>query len=253
MGPAPPKTTKPHLRPLRYRPVGCELRSGTAAITGGASKREVALTFDDGPWPDTPQFLSTLERLHVPATFFMIGEQVAGHGADLARELRDGDVLGNHSYTHPDLARGGDVAGQLTDTSAAITRESGYRPCLFRPPYGATDSAVQTTAHSLGLSTILWNVDPRDWSLPGTPAIVTTVLGQVRPGSIILMHDGGGPRGETLAALPTIVHSLRSRGLRPVTLLQLLGGHTLYRRCRALCGAAAVSGRLPRGSIIQRG
>lgn len=252
-GPSGPAKPKRHLPPVRYRAVGCELRTGTAAVLHGPRKREVALTFDDGPWPDTPQFLGTLERLRVPATFFMIGEQVATHAADLARELRDGDVLGNHSFTHPDLATSGNVAGQLSTTTSAIVRTSGYRPCLFRPPYGATDSAVQETAHSLGLSTIVWDVDPRDWSLPGTPAIIDTVLAQAHAGSIILMHEGGGPRGETLAALPTIVKGLRSRGLRPVTLLQLLGGHTIYRRCRALCGGAAVRGPLPRGSIIRRG
>ena len=92
---------------------------------------------------------------------------------------------------------------------------SGYTPCVFRPPYGAYNASVVRTARSLGLATVMWNVDPRDWALPGTATIERQVLAQVQPGSIIISHDGGGPRGETLAAYPRIIASLRAQGYEP--------------------------------------
>ncbi len=208
--------------------VGCT-RSGKALVYNGPrSARVVALTFDDGPWPDTPGFVSILERARVPATFFLIGRQVAGQGALLRRELADGDALGNHTFTHPNLVATGDVATQLGRTSAAIEAAAGYRPCVFRPPYGAQDGAVVAGAAALGLTTVVWDVDPSDYTRPGTDAIVGRVLAGVRSGSIVLMHDGGGPRGETLAALPRIVDALRARGYRFVTVPQLLGYPTVY-------------------------
>ncbi len=207
--------------------VGCT-RSGKALVYNGSrSARVVALTFDDGPWPDTPGFVSVLERERVPATFFLIGRQVAGRGALLRRELADGDALGNHSFTHPNLVATGDVAAQLAQTSTAIERAAAYQPCVFRPPYGAQDGAVVAGAAAQGLTTVVWDVDPSDYTRPGTDAIVRRVLAGVRSGSIVLMHDGGGPREETLAALPRIIDALRARGYRFATVPELLGYPTL--------------------------
>jgi peptidoglycan/xylan/chitin deacetylase (PgdA/CDA1 family) len=252
--PVPPAQPQPAAppAPLRYRPVGCHVPA-SGALRDGPRRREVALTFDDGPWTDTPQFLGALERLQVRATFFMIGEQVGGHSSLLKRELRDGDVLGNHTFTHPFLTRTAGAAGQLSRTSAAIQAAAGYRPCVFRPPYGDYDSAVVQSARAQGLATILWDVDPSDYKLPGTATIVSRVMAQVHPGSIVLMHDGGGPRTQTLAAVPQIVRALRARGLRPVSLVDLLGGHTVYRRCRLQCGGVGIRGPLPPGAIVQPG
>jgi peptidoglycan/xylan/chitin deacetylase (PgdA/CDA1 family) len=199
-------------------------------------------------------FLDMLERERVRATFFMIGQQLTpSYRPLLMRELRDGDVLGDHSFTHPDLATSGEVFGQLQRTLRAIRSLSGYTPCLFRPPYGAYDETVLRDARALGMSTVTWDVDPRDWALPGTGAIVQTVLSQVRPGSIILSHDGGGPRGETLAAYPAIIAALRGRGYRIVTIPQLLGFRPVYRPCVKLCGGVGVlRSALPRDAIIER-
>jgi peptidoglycan/xylan/chitin deacetylase (PgdA/CDA1 family) len=237
-----------------YHPVGCTRRGPAVAYRSGPARgRAVALSFDDGPWADTPAFVRMLEAEHVPATFFMIGEQVTpAYRATLRRELRAGDALGDHTYTHPDLARSGNVYGQLQSTIFAIRRLTGYAPCMFRPPYGAYDQAVVQTASSLGLATILWNVDPADWALPGSEAIERRVLAQVRPGAIVLSHDGGGPRGQTLAAYPRIIGVLRARGYRFETVPQLLGFHTLYRRCLRECDGAGVHLPLPPGSIILR-
>jgi peptidoglycan/xylan/chitin deacetylase (PgdA/CDA1 family) len=249
-GPVRPPITPP---PARYRVVGCRSR-GQVAYRQGPPRREVAIGFDDGPWSDTPAFVRMLERNHAQATFFLIGRQVGpGYKGTLLRELRDGDVLGDHTFTHPFLTRTGGAHGQLEKTIRAIRALTGYTPCLFRPPYGDYDASVLRTARSLGLATVLWNVDPSDYTQPGSAAIRRRVLAQVRPGSIIISHDGGGPRGQTLAAYPTIIDALRRRGYRIVTIPSLLGFHPVYVPCVKLCDGIGMARRelLP-GAIIER-
>jgi peptidoglycan/xylan/chitin deacetylase (PgdA/CDA1 family) len=213
------------------------------------------LSFDDGPSPYTAGFVHMLESEHVPATFFMIGREVGAEYAPLLqRELRDGDALGDHTFTHADLLAGGDVAGQLESTVQAIHEQSGYTPCVFRPPYGAYDSAVVGDAGALGFATVTWAVDPSDWAAPGTQAIIERVLAQVRPGAIILSHDGGGNRSETLAAYPQIIRTLRSRGYRFETVPDLLGFRPVYQRCVLLCdGLGLQRSQLPRRAIVLHG
>jgi peptidoglycan-N-acetylglucosamine deacetylase len=231
------------------------VRRGPAVdYTHGPRRREVALTFDDGPYPITPSFVRMLHADGAVATFFVIGEQItARYQPTLHEELRDGDALGDHTYTHPNLVRSGDVRGQLLDALQAIRARSGYTPCVFRPPYGEYDAAVVRTAASLGLATVTWEVDPSDYAQPGSAAIRRRVLAQVRPGSIVISHDGGGPRGQTLAAYPGIIRALRARGYRFVTVPELLGLHGVYRRCVRECDGAAIRGRPPPGSIVQHG
>jgi peptidoglycan/xylan/chitin deacetylase (PgdA/CDA1 family) len=214
----------------------------------------VAIGFDDGPAPDTLGFVRMLERSHAQATFFMIGRQVtAGYKGTLLRELRDGDVLGDHTFTHPELTAIGNVRGQLQSTIRVIRSLSGYTPCVFRPPYGAYDSSIVRIARSLGLATVLWNVDPSDWALPGASAITQRVLAQVQPGSIIISHDGGGPRGETLAAYPWIIAALRARGYRIVTIPQLLGFRPIYAPCTGGCdGIGTPRAQLPRNAMLEQ-
>jgi peptidoglycan-N-acetylglucosamine deacetylase len=245
----------PSIQPqVRFRPVGCE-RSGPAVdYRNGPSRKEVAVGFDDGPYPLTPQFARMLKENDAVATFFMIGRQVtAGYRSTLLSELRDGDALGDHTWSHPDLLTSDDVHGQLAETLRAIRELSGYTACVFRPPYGDLDSSIIDTARSLGLATVTWDVDPSDYTLPGTAAIAQRVLAAVRPGSIIISHDGGGPRGQTLAAYPRIIRALHARGYRFVTVPQLLGFRTVYRRCVRDCDDAAISGTPPAGSIIETG
>jgi len=238
---------------LLYRITGCRSR-GTSAYTQGPSRREVAIGFDDGPAPDTSAFVTMLERSHAQATFFMIGEQVgAAYRQTLLRELGNGDVLGDHTFTHPDLLVSGGVREQLQKTIGAIHALTGYTPCVFRPPYGDYDQSTLQTARSLGLATVLWNVDPSDYTLPGVAAIEQRVLAQVRPGSIIISHDGGGPRGQTLAAYPAIIAALRARGYRIVTIPQLLGFRPTYVPCIKLCeGIGVTRARLPADAIVER-
>jgi peptidoglycan/xylan/chitin deacetylase (PgdA/CDA1 family) len=218
------------------RLIGCKV-SGPAFVSRGPSRgRMVALTFDDGPWnsPPTSAFLDLLERKHVVATFFEIGEQIAtyGHGGAIERRmLRDGDMIGDHTWSHPNVAGAGSfAAGQISSTADAIRRATrGFRPCLFRAPGGAVSPALISEARGMGFTTIQWDVDTRDWSLPGADAIYNTVVSNVHPGSIVLQHFGGGPRYETLAAVPREIDTLRSRGYKFVTVTQLLGYRLIYK------------------------
>jgi peptidoglycan-N-acetylglucosamine deacetylase len=250
---APPPTPPAGGGKVLYRVIGCR-SNGAVAHRGGPPRKEVAIGFDDGPWTDTAAFVRMLEQANARATFFVIGRQVtSGFRPTLLRELRDGDVLGDHTFSHPDLTRSGDVRGQLQQTIGAIRAVAGYTPCLFRPPYGSYNASVLQVARSLGLATILWNVDPADYTQPGTAAIEQRVLAQVRPGSIIISHDGGGPRGQTLAAYPGIIRKLRARGYRIATMLEMFGYRPVYEPCVKLCdGIGVPRGNVPRSAIIIR-
>jgi peptidoglycan-N-acetylglucosamine deacetylase len=191
---------------------------------GGAHGRDVALTFDDGPGPYTPALLDVLERAHVHATFFEIGEMLRYFSASAVRELRDGDVIGDHTETHPEMATlsAHDQYEQLRDQIARIELLGGPRPVLFRPPYGSYDATTMRQLHALHLLMVLWTVDTEDYLQPGVSTIVARALAGAHPGAIILMHDAGGTRTQTIAALPTIIRELRARGFRLVTVPELL-------------------------------
>jgi peptidoglycan-N-acetylglucosamine deacetylase len=140
------------------------------------------------------------------------------------RRSQHGHVVGNHTWTHPDLTQLTvfQVRDQLQRTSEEMRAITGVSPSIFRPPGGNFNETVQSVAASLGLSTIVWNVDPRDWSQPGVDVIIQRVLATVHNGSIILLHDGGGDRSETVAALPTIITTLEQRGFQFVTIPRLI-------------------------------
>jgi peptidoglycan/xylan/chitin deacetylase (PgdA/CDA1 family) len=197
----------------------------TPAVTSGGSKgNELALTFDDGPGPYTQQLVGTLDKLHVQATFFAIGEQEQYFSEGTIAELKSGDVVGDHTETHPMMAglSAHEQYEELFEQMARIELLGGPRPRLFRPPYGSFDAATFHELHHLHLLMVLWSVDTSDYTLPGVSAIVQSALAGAKPGAIILMHDGGGNRSETIAALPAIVAGLRKRGLHPVTVPRLL-------------------------------
>lgn len=216
------------------RLVGCVPSGPIWVFQGPVRGREIALTFDDGPWYDTTQFVHVLEREHVVATFFQIGDQIseyAQHGLD-RRMLKDGDMIGDHTWNYGgDVAAGGPgAATQITEAAAAIRRATGgFTPCLFRAPGGNVTPALLRTARSLGFTTIQWDIDPRDWATPGTSEIYDNVVSNAHDGAIAIQHDGGGNRSETLAALPLEIRTLRNQGYRFVTVTQLLGYRLLYR------------------------
>jgi peptidoglycan/xylan/chitin deacetylase (PgdA/CDA1 family) len=192
--------------------------------SGGSSGNEVALTFDDGPGPYTQQLVATLNKLNTKATFFAIGSQEQYFSAGTVAEINSGDVVGDHTETHPMMASlsAHDQYEQLFDQIAQIEVLGGRRPRLFRPPYGSFNTTTFREMRHLRLLMVLWSVDTRDYTQPGVSAIVRSALEGAKPGAIILMHDGGGNRSQTIAALPAIVQGLRKRGLRPVTLPRLL-------------------------------
>lgn len=218
------------------RLVGCVPRGSSEVFSGRSSKHEIALTFDDGPGVEPPPhaFIKLLAREHVPATFFEIGSQIPEYDASGKAErsmLAHGDMIGNHSWSHPVMTALSpkQQKRQLERTTQAIKRRTGFTPCLWRPPYGAVNARLVSLARSLGLMTVMWDVDPRDWALPGTPAIYSGVVSAAHNGAIVLQHFGGGPRYETLAALPKEIHTLRARGYRFVTVTKLLRLKLIYR------------------------
>ncbi len=193
--------------------------SGAARV-----ERAVALTFDDGPSPRyTPRILATLTRLHVRATFFVIGYLAAAYPQLVRRELRLGMTVGNHSYNHPEVPPFDQLPPPLLRDEIVlggqVLSRLGARPRLFRPPGGSSSPALVGAAAALGQRIVLWSVDPADWS-PGSTAkqITRRVLSAVQPGSIVILHDGGGDRSATLAALPAIIRGIRQRGLHLLTL-----------------------------------
>jgi peptidoglycan-N-acetylglucosamine deacetylase len=199
--------------------------SYTPAITaGGSHGNEVALTFDDGPGPYTQQLVAELNRLGVHATFFAIGEEERYFSPGTSLELRSGDVVGDHTETHPMMASlsAHDQYEELFEQIARIELLGGPRPRLFRPPYGSFDATTFKLLHKLHLLMVLWSTDTDDYTLPGVGAIEQSALAGAHPGAIILMHDAGGDRSETIAALPTIIDGLRKKGLRPVTIPRLM-------------------------------
>jgi peptidoglycan/xylan/chitin deacetylase (PgdA/CDA1 family) len=211
------------LRPVRA--VGCT-GGGTALVSHGPRDRPlVALTFDDGPGEYTPGFLQVLREKGVPGTFFVIGQQVPGREATLRQMLAEGHEIGDHTVGHVEYPGYSQIAG----AAALIRGATHFQPCLFRPPGGAVSASVIATAGSLGMTTVTWDVDPFDWQNPGSGAVYSRIVGATRPGSIVLMHDGGGPRGGSLAALPGIIDTLRARGYRFATVSELLGHRLIYR------------------------
>jgi peptidoglycan-N-acetylglucosamine deacetylase len=203
--------------------------SATLAYTpfvreGSREKRDIALTFDDGPGPYTQQILSELEAAHVRATFFAIGRMERYFGAATEQELRDGDVVGNHTENHPLLARlsAREQHEELFEAIVRLELVGAPRPQLFRPPYGSFNAITMRELEALKMLMVLWSVDTGDYQQPGTSVIVQRALAGAHPGGIILMHDGGGTRTQTIEALPIIIRELRRQGYHLVTVPQLL-------------------------------
>ncbi|MFE7191635.1 polysaccharide deacetylase family protein [Kitasatospora sp. NPDC057541] len=175
----------------------------------------VALTIDDGPDPrHTPTVLALLEQYGIRATFFLIGENAVEH-PDLVREIAArGHHIANHTWTHPDLRSlsEGKVRDELERTSDLLHRTTGKVPTWFRAPGGDWSSTALRVSAEMGMRPMAWSVDPRDWARPGTGVITDRVLKDVRPGSIVLNHDGGGDRSQTVAALKAYLPVLIDSG-----------------------------------------
>jgi peptidoglycan-N-acetylglucosamine deacetylase len=177
----------------------------------------VYLTFDDGPAPAwTPRVLELLARYRARATFFVLGRSAAAHPELVRQEFVAGHGVGNHTWSHRRLTglRGAQLAAEVSATSAAIQRITGAPVRCLRPPFAAVDAASADRVRALGLRLVLWDVDPDDWLRPGARTIAGRVLGRVRSGDVVLMHDGGGDRSQTMAALEQVLATLSARGFR---------------------------------------
>jgi peptidoglycan/xylan/chitin deacetylase (PgdA/CDA1 family) len=189
----------------------------------------VALTFDDGPGPDTERILDVLAEHQLCGTFFLIGCHVERFPQTARRVVAGGHEIGNHSYSHPIylFRSAGETRRQLERTQAVIAATTGVSPRLARPPCGVRTPAYFRAARRLGLRTVQWDVAGFDWKQRSGEQIAQEVLRKVRPGSIVLLHDGDSEgkrdRRETVVALPLIIEGLRARDLHIVPLNQLLG------------------------------
>ncbi|MDX6507206.1 MAG: peptidoglycan-N-acetylglucosamine deacetylase [Gaiellaceae bacterium] len=224
--PAPTRSrvARPDPRTIEARAVDGVLAYTPYVLRGTPRHREVALTFDDGPGPYTPKVLRVLRELHVPATFFVVGNSIRDFGGLLEREHREGYPLGDHTKTHPlmgHLSRAAQRA-ELLDPVARMRSHGIATPRLFRPPDGSFDADTLSLLHEQRMLMVLWSINPEDYFRPGVTAIVSRVMRGIAPGGIVLMHDGGGDRSQTVAALPLIVRRLRARGYRLVSVPQLL-------------------------------
>ncbi len=190
----------------------------------GSQHKEIALTFDDGPGPYTPAVLSALERAHVPGTFFEVGILERYFNASTTRIVADGYPIGDHTQAHAPMSHLSrrDQLAQLLQQTAVIGNYGASFPRMFRPPYGLWNSNTLSLLHKYRMLMILWTVDTSDYRRPGVSAIVKSAVSGARPGAIILLHDAGGDRSQTVAALPLIIRRLRARGYRMVTIPRLL-------------------------------
>jgi peptidoglycan/xylan/chitin deacetylase (PgdA/CDA1 family) len=201
----------------------------TFLFSGPPSKREVALTFDDVPdLKFTPQVLDMLKKSGVKATFFVVGNRAEAHPEIVKRMIQEGHVIGNHSYNHPNLPKVSDDVfhDQILRTENILADIAGYRPKLFRPPYGNVNEKQIEWLASQQYHIINWNVDSLDWKGLNADQVVTNVVSHVTPGSIVLQHGAGGAGEDltgTVQALPIMIERLQSKGIKLVTIPELFG------------------------------
>ena len=204
-----------HPKPERSTPATDGGGSAEPVYYVDGGPKAIALTIDDGPSPIyTPQVLQILEKYRVTASFSMVGENVTYY-PEIAREVADaGHAIVNHTWNHADLAllSAAQTRSEIASATDAIHTAVGKTPRMFRAPYGAWSRAALEYCASENLTPLDWSVDPRDWSLPGVREIVSNIMANTRTGAIILEHDGGGNRSETVAALKIVIPRLLDEG-----------------------------------------
>ncbi|GAB4281889.1 MAG: hypothetical protein Kow0067_01630 [Coriobacteriia bacterium] len=205
-------------RPLRLHRQSVPAQ-GRAAGSGG---KVVALTFDDGPWPEqTDRILAILDAEQVPATFFMLGSYARRWPQVAARVAAAGHAVGTHTENHVPLTTldGWRLHAEVGSGKGSVERTTGAEVRWFRPPGGKVDSEAYRELRSQGLRAVLWTVDPQDWRESASAEdIVVAVTGSIHPGAIVLLHDGGGDQSATIEALPRIIGELRAQGYEFVTI-----------------------------------
>lgn len=213
--PKPTAKPKPTATPRPKKP-------GIALFKVETTKKVFALSFDDGPDPNyTPQILRILKQKNAPATFFVVGKMVRAHASTGKLVAQDGHAIGNHTWGHPKRTK--NPAAEIERADAIIKEKLGVTSTLFRPPYGILRNGLAREASKNHQDVILWSSDSSDWKHGSSSAsIKNNVMRNVTPGGIALMHDGGGNRSTTVAALPGIIDAIRGRGYKLVTVPQLL-------------------------------
>lgn len=196
---------------------------------GNEDEKIIALTFDDGPDEVfTPQVLDILKKNDVKATFFLVGENLKQNKEIVKRQFEEGHEIGNHTYTHINVAKSGydKVYEEITKTQEEIKQIIGVEPKLFRPPYRAMSRHMCDIVKNKNMNIILWsNLDPRDWSNPGVYSIVNTIESKVGNGNIILLHDYNNLRNsksQTIQALESVIPYLKEQGYKFVTISELI-------------------------------
>jgi peptidoglycan/xylan/chitin deacetylase (PgdA/CDA1 family) len=196
------------------------VRTKPGAVIG----RAIALTFDDGPWPgSTERVLAVLRKYKAKATFFMLGQQVHRNQKIVKAVLADGNQIGSHSWSHRMLGTAPQrtVAYEIQAGQRALRKITKVSPVWFRPPYGSVSRTVYAEAAAAKTKLVLWDIDPQDWRRPAATTIANRVVNAARPGTVVLMHDGGGDRKNTIDALLMIIPRLQAKGYRFVTLDQM--------------------------------
>lgn len=187
-------------------------------------KKVIALTFDDGPWPNsTAKVLDILKKNNIKSTFFVVGQNVKNYPDLTKRIVTDGHIIANHTWHHWYHQMNPQVAAyEVANTTDIIYKTTGVKTSLFRPPGGNMRNGVAAYAKSNKYAVIMWSSDSMDYSRPGVPRLINNIFREAKPGGIVLMHDGGGDRSHTVKALPEIISKFRKQGYEFVTIPELL-------------------------------
>ena len=203
-----------------------QLNSQDKARAQVAPEKPIALTFDDGPWPNsTSQVLDVLKKSNVKATFFLVGMQVQKYPQLVKQVVAEGHAIGNHTWSHQYYQYNESAAAREIDRTAELVyKTTGVKTSLFRPPAGILNNGLVNYAHEKKYAVVMWSVDSKDWRSRRTTkqAFIDNVLKEAKPGGIVLLHDGGGDRSNTVQALPQLISQLKKHGYKFVTVPELL-------------------------------
>ncbi|QLE50468.1 polysaccharide deacetylase family protein [Nostoc sp. C057] len=204
--------------PLRFQGAIIE----EAKLTQG--EKVIALTFDDGPWPDTTeQVLDILKSNNIKGTFFVVGQNLKNYPEIGKKIVTEGHVIANHTWHHwYHFFNQQAAAFEIDRTTDLIYQITGAKTNLFRPPGGNLHNGLSAYARGQKYAVIMWSADSTDYKLPTVPKLINNVIKDSKPGGIVLMHDGGGNRSRTVQALPEIISNFRKQGYRFVTIPELL-------------------------------
>lgn len=198
----------------------------------GQGQKVIALTFDDGPWPQTTaQVLDILKKNDIKGTFFVVGQNVKNFPDLMKQIVAEGHAVGNHTWHHWYHSMSPQTAAyEIDHTTDLIYKTTGVKTSLFRPPGGIMHNGVAAYARNSKYGVIMWSSDSIDYSRPSVPRLINNVFREAKPGGIVLMHDGGGNRSQTVQALPTIIEKFRKQGYSFVTIPELLEMEDKYQK-----------------------